>query len=335
MEIVCLVVFLVAFLVVFLLAFLVVCLVVFLVIFLVVFLVYSISTSFSSTISNSISNIFSSSISSSFSSSPPLTRLLCQRVVFRNILSANNLQRLHKEMLSIHVLSFLFFCLFVRPSACLAVFLFFMLLLFQEWYLITKLPYYLRKGDLKLRKTVGIPNCDTNCGHSISSRISSSKTSSFSSSISTSFSSTISNSISNIISSRISSSFSSSPPLTRLLCQRVVFRNILSANNLQRLHKEMLSIHVLSFLFFCLFVRPSACLAVFLFFMLLLFQEWYLITKLPYYLWKGDLKLRKTVETPNCNTNCGNSISSRISSRISSSISTSISSSMSSSFFFL
>ena len=64
-------------------------------------------------------------------------------------------------MLSIHVLSFLFFCLFVRPSACLAVFLFFMLLLFQEWYLITKLPYYLRKGDLKLRKTVEIPNCDT------------------------------------------------------------------------------------------------------------------------------------------------------------------------------
>ena len=67
-------------------------------------------------------------------------------------------------MLSIHVLSFLFFCLFVRPSACLAVLcLFFMLLLFQEWYLITKLPSYLRKGDLKLRKTktVEIPNCDT------------------------------------------------------------------------------------------------------------------------------------------------------------------------------
>ena len=199
-----------------------------------------------------------------------------------------------------------------------------MLLLFQEWYLITKLPYYLRKEDLKLRKTVEIPNCDTNCGNSISSSISSSKTSSFSSSISTSFSSTISNSISNIISSSISSSFSSSPPLTKLLCQGVVFRNILSANNLQRLHKDMLSIHVLSFSFFCLFVRPSACLTVFLFFMLLLFQEWYLTTKLPYYLWKGDLKLRKTVEIPNCNTNCGNSISSSISSRISSSISSTI-----------
>ena len=88
------------------------------IVFLAVFLLYIISTSIS------ISNIISSSISSSFSSSPPLTKLLCQRIVFRNILSANNLQRLQKEMLSIHVLSFLFFCLFVRPSACLAVFLF-------------------------------------------------------------------------------------------------------------------------------------------------------------------------------------------------------------------
>ena len=232
--------FLIVFLVVFLLVFLLLFLIVFLIVFQISFLIIS--------------------MSSSFSSSPPLTKLLCQRVVFRNILSANNLQRLQKEMLSIHVLSFLFFCLFVLPSACLAVFLFFMFL-FQKWYLITKLPDYLRKGDLKLRKTVEIPNCDTNCGNSISSSISTS----ISSSISTSISSTISNSISNIISS-ISSSFSCSPPLTKLLCQRVVFRNILSANNLQRLHKEMLSIHVLSFLFFCLFVRPSACLAVFLFF---------------------------------------------------------------------
>ena len=86
----------------------------------------------------------------------------------------DNLQRLHKEMLSIHVLSFLFFCLFVRPSACHAVFLFFMLFLFQECYLITELPYSLRKGDLKLRKTVEKPNCVTNCGNSISSSISSS-----------------------------------------------------------------------------------------------------------------------------------------------------------------
>ena len=263
--------FLIVFLVVFLLVFLLLFLIVFLIVFQILFLIIS--------------------MSSSFSSSPPLTKLLCQRVVFRNILSANNLQRLQKEMLSIHVLSFVFFCLFVLPSACLAVFLFFMLLLFQKWYLITKLPYYLRKGDLKLRKTVEIPNCDTNCGNSISSSISTS----ISSSISTSISSTISNSISNIISS-ISSSFSCSPPLTKLLCQRVVFRNIPSANNLQRLHKEMLSIHVLSFLFFCLFVRPSACLAVFVFFMLLPFQEWYLITKLPYYFRKGDLIAK----------NCGN-----------------------------
>ena len=231
----------------------------------------SISTSISSTISNSISNVISSSISSSFSSSPPLTELLCQRVVFSNILSANNLQRLHKEMLSIHVLSFLFFCLFVRPSACLAVFLFFMLLLFQEWYLITKLPSYLRKGDLKLRKTVEIPNCDTNCGNSMSSSISSrisssistSISSSMSNSVSSSISSTISNSISNIISNSISSSFSSIPPLTKLLCQRVVFRNILSANNLRRLHKEMLSIHVL---FFCFSVSLSVRLPVSLYF---------------------------------------------------------------------
>ena len=93
--------FLVVFPVVFLLVFLVLFLVVFQILFLII------------------------SISSSFSSSPPLTKLLCQRVVFRNSLSANNLQRLQKEMLSIHVLSFLFFCLFVRPSACLAVFLFF------------------------------------------------------------------------------------------------------------------------------------------------------------------------------------------------------------------
>ena len=223
------------------------------------------------------------------------------------------------------------FCFSVSLSVRLPVslhFSFFMLLLFQEWYLITKLPYSLRKGDLKLRKTVEIPNCDTNCGNSIWSSISSSFLNSI---ISTSFFSSFSTSISNIFSNSISSSFSSSPPLTELLCERVVFRNILSANNLQRLHKEMLSIHVLSFLFFCLFVRPSACLAVFLFFMLLLFQEWYLITKLPYSLRKGDLKLRKTVEIPNCDTNCGNSISSSISSRISSSISTSISSSMSSS----
>ena len=146
----------IVFLVVFLLVFLVLFLIVFQILFLIVFL-------------------------SSFSSSPPLTKLLCQRVVFRNILSANNLQRLHKEMLSIHVLSFLFFCLFVRPSACLAVFLFLMLLLFREWYLITKLPYYLRKGDLKLRKTVEMPNCDTNCGNSISSSVSSSISSSISS----------------------------------------------------------------------------------------------------------------------------------------------------------
>ena len=115
--------------------FLVVFLLVFLVVFLLVFLVL-------------FEIVFFSSISSSFSCSPPLTKLLCQRVVFRNILSANNLQRLQKKILSIHVLSFLFFCLFVRPSACLAVFIFFMLLLFQEWYLITKLPYYLRKGNL-------------------------------------------------------------------------------------------------------------------------------------------------------------------------------------------
>ena len=262
----------------------------------------------------------------------------------------NNLQRLHKEMLSIHVLSFLFFCLFVRPSACLVVFLFFMLFLFQECYLITELPYSLRKGDLKLRKTVEIPSCDTNCGNSISSSISSS----FSFlvvflavclvvflviflvvflvySISSSISSTISNSISNIVSSSISSSFSSSPPLTKLLCQGVVFRNILSANNLQGLHKEMLSIHVL---FFCFSVSLSVRLPVslhFSFFMLLLFQEWYLITKLPYSLRKGDLKLRKIAEIPNCDTNCGQSISSRISSSISTSIFSSISSSMSSS----
>ena len=104
-------------------------------------------------------------------------------------------------MLSIHVLSFLFFCLFVRPSACLAVFLFFMLLLFQEWYLITKLPYYLRKGDLKLRKTVGIPNCDTNCGNSISSRISIRISSSISTSVSSSMSSSVSSNISSCISS--------------------------------------------------------------------------------------------------------------------------------------
>ena len=92
--------FLIVFLVVFLLVFLVLFLIVFQILFLII------------------------SISSSFSSNPPLTKLLCQRVVFRNILSANNLQRLQKEMLSIHVLSFLFFSLFVRPSACLAVFFF-------------------------------------------------------------------------------------------------------------------------------------------------------------------------------------------------------------------
>ena len=107
---------------------------------LLVFIVNSISSSISSTISNSIAF--------SFSSSPPLTKLLCQRVVFRNILSANNLQSLQKEMLSIHVLSFLFLCPFVCPSACLAELLFFMLLPFQEWYLIAKLPYFVRKGDL-------------------------------------------------------------------------------------------------------------------------------------------------------------------------------------------
>ena len=98
------IVFLVAFLAVFLVVFLLVFLVLFLIVFQILFLIIS--------------------MSSSYSSSPALTKLLCQRVVFRNILSANNLQKLQKEMLSIHVLSFLFFCLFVRPSACLAVFLF-------------------------------------------------------------------------------------------------------------------------------------------------------------------------------------------------------------------
>ena len=162
-----------------------------------------------------------------------------------------------------------------------------MLLLFQEWYLITKLPSYLRKGNLWLGKTVEIPYCDTNCGNSISSSISSSMSSSVSNNISTSISSSISTSISSSISTSISS-FSSSPPLTKLLCQRVVFRNILSANNLQRLQKEMLSIHVLFFVFLSL--CPSVCLSRCIScFMLLLFQEWYLITKLPDYLRKGDL----------------------------------------------
>ena len=224
-------------------------------------------------------------MSSSFSSSPPLTKLLCQRVVFRNILSANNLQRLHQEMLSIHVLSFLFFCLFVRPSACLAVFLYFMLLLFQKWYLITKLPYYLRKGDLKLRKTVEIPNCDTNCGNSISVAFLVVFLVMFKV---YSISSTISNSI--------ASSFSSSPPLTKLLCPRVVFSNILSEiirkDCRRKCYQYMCCL-------FCFSVSLSVRLPVslyFLFCMLLLFQEWYLIAKLPHYLRKGDLIAK----------NCGN-----------------------------
>ena len=154
MEIVFLVVFLVAFLAVFLLVFLVVCLVVFLIIFLVVFLAYSISSNISITISNSISNIISSSISS-FSSSPPLTKLLCQRVVFRNILSANNLQRLQKEMLSIHVLSFLFFCLFVRPSACLAVCLFFHVASFPSMVPNYETIFLFAKGRSLIAKSCG------------------------------------------------------------------------------------------------------------------------------------------------------------------------------------
>ena len=122
------IVFLVAFLAVFLVVFLLVFLVLFLIVFQILFLIIS--------------------ISSSFSCSPPLTKLLCQRVVFRNILSANNLQRLQKKILSIHVLCFLFsLSLSVRQPVSLY-FFFLLLLLFQEWYLITKLPYYLRKGDL-------------------------------------------------------------------------------------------------------------------------------------------------------------------------------------------